>query len=125
MDVSYHIDNSYLYLVESSQPIDLNPDEEELSNYTADEYYLDNQKGSIDDEGIVNDYTSSNLGYTVYSHVGSSGGTTIIQYWMFYAFNPGTMNQHEGDWEMVQIVLSGQTPTQVMYSQHHGGQKAT
>lgn len=125
VDVSYHIDNSDLYLVESSQPIDWNHDEEELSNYTADEYYLDNQKGSIDDEGIVNDYTSSNLGYTVYSHVGSSGGTTIIQYWMFYAFNPGTMNQHEGDWEMVQVVLSGGTPTQVMYSQHHSGQKAT
>ena len=44
---------------------------------------------------------------------------------MFYAFNPGTMNQHEGDWEMVQVVLSDGTPTQVMYSQHHSGQKAT
>ena len=125
VDVSYHIDNSYLYAVGVDQPVDMAPTEDTLSNYSMDGYYLDNQKGSIDDEGIVNDYTSSNLGYTVYSHVDSSGGTTIIQYWMFYAFNPGTVNQHEGDWEMIQVVLSGGTPTQVMYSQHHIGQKAT
>ena len=125
VDVSYHIDNSYLYAVGVDQPVDMAPTEDTLSNYSMDGYYLDNQKGSIDDEGIVNDYTSSNLGYTVYSHVDSSGGTTIIQYWMFYAFNPGTVNQHEGDWEMIQVVLSGGTPTQVMYSQHHSGQKAT
>jgi len=97
-----------------------------LSNYSMDGYYLDNQKGSIDDNGIINDYKSSKMGsYTVYVHVVDAGGSTVIQYWMFYAFNPGTMNQHEGDWEMVQVVLSGGTPTQVMYSQHHSGQKAT
>jgi hypothetical protein len=44
---------------------------------------------------------------------------------MFYAFNPGTMNQHEGDWEMVQVILTNGKPTQVMFSQHHSGQKAT
>jgi len=100
--------------------------EANLSEYTTDGYYLDNQKGAIDDDGIINDYKSSVMGsYTVYAHVINTGGSTVIQYWMFYAFNPGTMNQHEGDWEMVQVVLSGQTPTQVMYSQHHGGQKAT
>jgi len=123
VDVSYHIDNSNLYVVGDDSAINFT--EENLSDYSTDGFYLDNQKGSIDDNGIINDYTSSNLGYTIYSHVNSSGGTTIIQYWMFYAFNPGTMNQHEGDWEMVQVILSGGTPTQVMYSQHHSGQKAT
>ena len=44
---------------------------------------------------------------------------------MFYAFNKGTMNQHEGDWEMVQVVFTGETPTYVMYSQHYGGQSAS
>jgi hypothetical protein len=126
VDVSYHIDNSYLYLVDEENPIDQTPSAESISNYTEDRYYLDNQKGSIDDDGIINDYRSNKLGsYTIYSHVVATGGSTIIQYWMFYAFNKGTMNQHEGDWEMVQVVLSGETPTQVMYSQHHGGQKTT
>ncbi|MEE8564866.1 MAG: hypothetical protein V3S79_00610, partial [Candidatus Thermoplasmatota archaeon] len=66
-----------------------------------------------------------NLGYTVYSNVNHSGDLTYIQYWMFYAFNKGILNQHEGDWEMIQILISDGTPTQVMYSQHHSGQKAT
>jgi hypothetical protein len=87
--------------------------------------YFDNEMGTVVDDGIINDYKSENLGYTVYANVVEAGGSTVIQYWMFYAFNPGTMNQHEGDWEMVQVVLSGGTPTQVMYSQHHSGQKAT
>lgn len=126
VDVSYHIDNSYLYVVGVDQPVDMAPTEDTLSNYSMDGYYLDNQKGSIDDNGIINDYKSSKMGsYTVYVHVVDTGGSTVIQYWMFYAFNPGTMNQHEGDWEMVQVVLSGGTPMQVMYSQHHSGQKAT
>lgn len=126
VDVSYHIENSYLYRVGIIPPIDINPTEEKLSNYTLDDYYLDNQKGSIYDSGIINDYQSGELGsYTVYARVHSIGDSTIIQYWMFYAFNPGTMNQHEGDWEMIQVVVSGGIPEHVMYSQHHSGQKAT
>ena len=126
VDVSYHIDNSNLYLIGDEQPIDTAPSAESISVNTSDGYYLDNQKGAIDDDGIINDYKSSKMGsYTVYAHVVDTGGLTIIQYWMFYAFNLGTMNQHEGDWEMVQVVLSDDTPTQVMYSQHHSGQKAT
>jgi len=126
VDVSYHIDNSYLYQVDNGVPISTSPTEEDLAVYTADGYYLDNQKGSIDDNGIISDYRSKKVGsYTIYSHVVSTGESTVIQYWMFYAFNPGTMNQHEGDWEMVQVILSGNTPTHVMYSQHHSGQKAT
>jgi len=126
VDVSYHIDNSYLYMVGNDQPIDESPSIETISEYLGEGYYLDNQKGTIDDDGIINDYKSqeSTIGYTVYSRVYSYSGTTVIQYWMFYAFNKGTMNQHEGDWEMVQVILSNGTPTQVMYSQHHSGQKA-
>ena len=44
---------------------------------------------------------------------------------MFYAFNEGTMNTHEGDWEMIQVVLnSSHIAKEAMYSQHTGGQKA-
>jgi len=125
VDVSYHISNSYLYQIDVVNPIHQSPTAEIISNYNDNSYYLDNQKGTIEDDGIINGYKSKNLGYTVYSHVFDSGGLTYVQYWMFYAFNKGTMNQHEGDWEMVQVILSGGAPSQVMYSQHHGGQTAT
>ena len=99
-------------------------------------YYLDNRKGGLDDEGIEKDYASAKPGYTVYARVvedgggGGGGGNgsgqyTVVQYWLFYAFNRGTMNIHEGDWEMVQVVLEGgSTPVKAMYSQHTGGQQA-
>jgi hypothetical protein len=125
VNVSYHIDNSYLYQIGIESPIDLLPTAESISSYGEGYYYLDNQRGTIDDNGIINDYKTKNLRYTVYSHILNSGQTTIIQYWMFYAFNKGIMNQHEGDWEMVQVVLSSGKPNQVMYSQHHNGQKAS
>lgn len=125
VDVSYHIDNSYLYEVDSYEYNTL-PTAESIAN-KSENHYLDNQKGSVDDDNIINDYQSkmNALGYNVYARVIPNGGTTIIQYWMFYAFNKGTQNQHEGDWEMVQVVLNAGTPTYVMYSQHHSGQKAT
>ena len=129
VDVSYHIDNSYLYQFTGDEPllIDESPSDLNLSAYVTGDYYLDNMLGTTDDENIIQDYQNklSTLGYRVYCHIHQSGGTTVVQYWMFYAFNKGELNQHEGDWEMVQIVLSGGTPTDVMYSQHHGGQRAT
>ena len=130
VDVSYHIDNSYLFQVGITEPISYSPSESELSSYSADEYqycYLDNQKGTVNDNGIINDYQSQEniLGYTVYYRVYTESGTTIVQYWMFYAFNKGELNQHEGDWEMVQVVIPSGDSKCVAYSQHHGGQKAT
>ena len=124
VNISYHIDNSYLYRIGQQDPIKTSPSIDNLPIDNND-YYLDNKIGSIDDNGIINDYKLRNLGYTVYSNVNHSGDLTYIQYWMFYAFNKGTLNQHEGDWEMVQILISDGAPTQVMYSQHHSGQKAT
>ena len=132
VNVSYHIENSDLYQFTSNETILINnsPTVEEIGGYSTNDYryfYLDNQKGSIDDNGIINDYQNKMdlLGYTVYSHVTSSGGKTVVQYWMFYAFNKGSLNIHEGDWEMVQVILSSGQPTEVMYSQHMSGQKAT
>jgi hypothetical protein len=78
-------------------------------------------------DNIIESYQSdeSSLGYTVYYYVDTTGVDTIIQYWMFYVFNPGEHNQHEGDWEMVQITISGYSPKNVGYSQHYSGQSAT
>ncbi len=128
VNVSYAFDNCYLYEVGNPTPISTSLTAELLTTYaTSDNVYLDNQRGSvaIGDNGIEQDYFNKKdaLGYTVYAHVDSANN--VIQYWFFYAFNGGELNRHEGDWEMVQVVFSGEQPVDVMYSQHYAGQTAT
>ncbi len=60
---------------------------------------------------------------TVYAHVArdEDGGHVTIQYWALYFYNDW-FNKHEGDWEMVQVMLDGDgEPEWVVLSQHHGG----
>jgi hypothetical protein len=113
VDAQYHIDNSDLVNISVDMGLTL-------------EVY-DNINGGIDDDGIINHYQSmrSTYGDTVYYRIYSTGITDVIQYWMFYAFNEGDLNQHEGDWEMVQITFVNDQPESVAYSQHHSGQTAT
>lgn len=48
-------------------------------------------------------------------------GHITVQYWAFYFYNDW-FNKHEGDWEMLQVMLDPDgTPRWVVYSQHHGG----
>lgn len=50
-----------------------------------------------------------------------SSHAIVIQYWLFYYYNDW-FNKHEGDWEMVQVILSEVgDPQWVVLSQHHGG----
>jgi len=91
-------------------------------------YYLNNTQGTIrDDSGILSAYQAGTQAgtypKTVYVHVSMDGGQVIAQYWFYYAFNPGTWNNHEGDWEMVQVVVSGTEPQWVGYSQHESGER--
>jgi hypothetical protein len=126
VDVSYALENSYLYENGNPTPLSIAPTAALLSTYTTDTYYLDNQRGTVavGDNGIENDYQSkmAALGYTVYANVDTQNN--VIQYWFFYAFNGGDLNRHEGDWEMIQVVLTGGQPSEVMFSQHYAGQKA-
>ena len=124
VDVSYALDNSYLYKVGDTTPISMSPTPYLIKNYTTKDYYLDNQRGTVTDNGITTDYQNkmAALGYTVYAHVDNTNN--VIQYWFFYAFNGGDLNNHEGDWEMVQVQLSNGQPAEVMYSQHYAGQGA-
>lgn len=133
---SYHLQNSYLKIFGDdniSFDFEFYSELIELGNISEsmdilNEYaYLDNQKGTVDDyDGIINDYQEklTELGYTVYYRVYTNGDTKVLQYWMFYAFNNGELNQHEGDWELVQVVLESETPSFAMYSQHNSGRKA-
>jgi hypothetical protein len=127
VNVTYALENSYLFEIGNPTPLSTSPTADLLSSYTSDSYYLDNQRGTVavGDNGIENDYQSkmAALGYKVYAHVDTSNN--IIQYWFFYAFNGGDLNRHEGDWEMIQVALTNGQPTEVMFSQHYAGQKAT
>jgi uncharacterized protein YcnI len=50
------------------------------------------------------------------------GGGQILQYWFFYYFNPFPLDNHQGDWEMIQLELdSTGTPYRATYAQHKGG----
>ncbi len=63
---------------------------------------------------------------TVYGRVVRAGGRIVLQYWYFYYddvysyFYPA----HEGDWEVLNVVLSAdEQPVEVGYSQHCLGQR--
>ena len=59
----------------------------------------------------------------VYAHVvrDEVEGCITIQYWAFYYYNDW-FNKHEGDWEMVEVILTDNgVPEWVVFSQHHGG----
>ena len=66
--------------------------------------------------------------YCYHGRVLQQGGWVVLQYWLFYAFNNWRsaffgVNDHEGDWELVNIFLSESsegefTPEWVAYSSH-------
>jgi hypothetical protein len=68
----------------------------------------------------------------VYGRIVKDGRATVLQYWYFYFHNfysyeypPSNLlwQAHEGDWEVVNVVLSpGKRPRHVGYSQHCDGE---
>jgi hypothetical protein len=71
----------------------------------------------------------------VYGRYEVLAGTVVLQYWFFYEHNfwslPGlpfgaVWQAHEGDWEVVTIVLDDkQSPIEAGYSQHCTGERRT
>lgn len=125
-DVNYHIDNSHLILKQDDTNIlvDNSPTSSSIAQYTSDNYFLNN---TLDYEQNIEYYEQNRElhGDLIYSMVTRQTQFIIVQYWFFYAYNPGILNQHQGDWEMIQIVLdSNETPLYAVYSQHHAGQRA-
>ncbi len=80
--------------------------------------------GAVDEPGV-----------TVYGRVARDGANTVLPYWLFYYDNlyrypfvpPGAIWQsHEGDWEVVNVVLSNaKRPLSVGLSQHCSGETRT
>jgi hypothetical protein len=126
-DVNYHIENSFLYMKvdDTNTLIENAPTATSIAQYTTEDYFLNNTLGGF--EEIAQDYKQKreSFGDKIYAHVTSESGRIVVQYWFFYAFNPGTLNQHQGDWEMIEIVLdSTGAPQYAVYSQHNAGQRA-
>lgn len=128
--VAYALRNSVLERYQSNTTVlvDQTPTPSDLAAFSdptdPDLYFLNNTGGTVHDEaGIRISYEAGGDPKTVYVHVATNGSFTIAQYWFYYAFNPGTWNNHEGDWEMVQVVLTGSSPVEVGYSQHESGEK--
>lgn len=124
--VEYIIGSSVLKANGSSTIIDPSPSNSTLGGYLNSSYYLDNKLGTL--EAIAADYSSkaASIGYFAYVHiVNTTSSTTIIQYWLFYAYNNGPLNNHQGDLEVVEVFLdSAGNPQRAIYSQHGAGENA-
>jgi hypothetical protein len=49
----------------------------------------------------------------------------VLEYWLLYAYNNGQLNNHQADWEVVQVFLDTTgNPVQSVYSQHGSGENA-
>ena len=100
------------------------------------DYYLD-FPGSpahpgCDYETYYNQHAAG-MANVAYAHVVTEPGKrgVALQYWFYYYFNDWN-NNHESDWEMIQIFFDVDsvedavtaTPEHVGYSQHSGGERA-
>ena len=64
---------------------------------------------------VDNEYMGSKFANTAYAHIYNTthevytDAITVIQYFYFYPYNHW-WNNHEGDWQRVQVVVSSQDP---------------
>jgi hypothetical protein len=109
----------------TSSIVDSAPTPGNLGTYTSNDLFLDNKLATF--ENIANDYSSNpaSLVYTAYVHVVTSSSSTVLQYWLFYAYNNGPLNDHQGDIEVIEVFLdTAGNPQTVLLSQHGAGQNA-
>jgi hypothetical protein len=118
------------------------PDGEQVAGPTAadlvgkgDGWYLDYPGNPLDPGCTYEQWfrtAAAGVQPTLYARLGTDPahpGKVALQYWFFYTFNDWN-DKHEGDWEMVQVVLPaataeaalGVTPESVAYAQHEGSQ---
>lgn len=101
----------------------------DLSSNNGDQLYLDLRTiipyhDGVTTSDIINK-TFKKYAFKVYGRridPNSDPSHIFLQYWLFYPFNHW-YNDHEGDWEMIQIRYSKdrQEPDQLTTSHHHSG----
>jgi hypothetical protein len=123
--VDYIITSSVLVKHSTNVTVDSAPTASTLGGNPSTDLYLNNKLGTED--AIAKDYASkaTSIGYQAYVNVSTGGSGTVIQYWLFYAYNNGPLNDHQGDIEVVQVFLDASgNPTRALYSQHLAGENA-
>ena len=123
--VDYIITSSTLKQHGTGTLVDPAPTASTLGTHTSTDLYLDNKL--VAEDAIANDYSgkASSIGYYTYVRGVTTNQGTVIQYWLFYAYNNGQLNDHQGDIEVVEVFLdSGGNPTGALYSQHIAGENA-
>ncbi len=126
--VNYIIGSSVLKQRNSdgtSTGIDAAPTPENLGTYTSSDLFLDNKLETL--ENIAADYAikADSLGYYAYVHVVRTGSSIVVQYWLFYIYNNGPLNDHQGDIEVIEVFLDNSgNPQRILVSQHGAGENA-
>lgn len=123
--VDYFISRASLIDHSSGAVVDSSPTPETLGSYTSSNLYLNHNLETF--EAIAADYSleAESNGYHIYANVVSTGSSTVIQYWLFYVFNNGPLNDHQGDFEVIEVFMDSLgNPQTVLCSQHHAGQNA-
>ncbi len=125
VEVEYFLASAELYLKDGDGNIlvDPNPTIYSLPDTTGD-FFLASTLRTYEEARADYAANRDTLGYKAYARVVQEAGNVAVQYWFFYAYNLGTLNEHEGDWEMIEILLdSAGTPAFAVYSQHHAGER--
>lgn len=123
------LDNSDLKKIKDSREVNMPVNPTDLEAYNTDECYLDLRSMKPYDDaqniaaGLLEMYGGSP--YIIYGRAmepRKDPDYIILQYWVFYPFNDWH-NDHEGDWEMVQVRYSKdkRKPDQLTTSHHHSG----
>lgn len=123
--VDYFISKSSLIDHSTGVVVESLPTPATLGLYSSSDLYLNHNLETF--EAIASDYSieAEANGYHVYANVMSAGSSTVIQYWFFYVFNNGPLNDHQGDFELIEIFLDSlDNPQTALYSQHFAGQNA-
>jgi hypothetical protein len=95
-----------------------------ISDYATPDYYLDlNDESCTIDPALADKQGNLNLYYRVICHRYEGKMYIVIQYRPFYIFND-FYNNHEGDWEMIEILLDYYSckPIGAAYSRHLDGE---
>ena len=107
----------------------------DLEAHNNNDYYLDIWNASPDPDAWI--WWPERFEYydpVVYERAYEDADYIALQYWFFYPYNswertyqgkPLVRNHHEGDWEMITIVLDKATgtPQRLSCAQHTGGRK--
>ena len=143
VSIDYTLSQSSLR-ARSGSLITAEPVVDDLTGHSTDGSYLDFYgSDAAETIGQWTNSKESTRSPVIYAHIARSGSRTAIQYWFHYFYSgwgytkgcnkPGIClrsgdtrqygNNHEGDWEMAQVVLENGVPQYAAYAQHHGATK--